>query len=400
MGSVKIIRFKGKKLKDGSYPILIQIIHERGTKRISLGCSATDEQWNEELKEFSRKKPNQKWLNNKIHAERNRIEAAILKLEQEKEGLSLHEIRSEIQVDRAKSSFYQYTEQIIQDLIKAKKIGNADVYRTTLGVIKAFTEGNDFSFREMDFKWLKQFEVYHLSKGNTLNGLNVYMRTLRAIYNKAMKEGIIRKELYPFRFYKLKYEKPRKRAIRKSDIDKIRDLELPEGGEIWNARNYFMFSFYARGMNWIDMANLKVTDISDGCLYYKRSKTGKEYRIKITGKMKEILDHYTAGKRPKAFIFPIIQRPDDPILVKKDINNGLKNFNKYLKQIADLCGIETKLTSYVSRHSWGTIGYKELGLPVGIISQGYGHGDIKTTQVYLEEFDDEALNKANELITG
>jgi site-specific recombinase XerD len=82
----------------------------------------------------------------------------------------------------------------------------------------------------------------------------------------------------------------------------------------------------------------------------------------------------------------------------KDMQNERKNFNKYLKKIGKICGIEANLTSYVARHSWATIA-KDLNVPISVISEGLGHEDIKTTQIYLDSFDADVIDKANEMIT-
>jgi integrase len=67
--------------------------------------------------------------------------------------------------------------------------------------------------------------------------------------------------------------------------------------------------------------------------------------------------------------------------------------------MAETLKIDGKLTSYVARHSWATIA-KDLNVPISVISEGLGHEDIKTTQIYLDSFDDEVLDKANQMITG
>ncbi len=70
-----------------------------------------------------------------------------------------------------------------------------------------------------------------------------------------------------------------------------------------------------------------------------------------------------------------------------------------LKEIARLCGIDTNLTSYTSRHSWATIA-KRKGVPTAIISEGLGHTNEQTTQVYLDSFDKEVMDEYNESIIG
>ena len=113
--------------------------------------------------------------------------------------------------------------------------------------------------------------------------------------------------------------------------------------------------------------------------------------------MKKILSHYLKGKTKDDYIFPIVTRNDNPELVRKDIVLRMQWFNESLKDLADLCDIQTNLTSYVARHSWATIASRK-NINIGIISEGLGHRDIKTTQTYLASFGNDALDNANEII--
>lgn len=226
------------------------------------------------------------------------------------------------------------------------------------------------------------------------------MRTIRAILNRAIVEGKLDAGLYPFRKYKIQSAPTRKRAISKEAIEKIRNLELEENSTLWHVKNFFLFSFYCRGMNWIDMAYLKLASIVDGRIEYvraKRRKSEKSFSIKINDKIQEILDWYCSGKEQSDYIFPIIQRKDDPELARMDIKNNLKLFNKHLRKIGEMCEIEGHLTSYVSRHSWGTIA-KKIGVNIAVISDGYGHADPQVTQTYLDSIENEEIDEANELI--
>jgi integrase len=66
--------------------------------------------------------------------------------------------------------------------------------------------------------------------------------------------------------------------------------------------------------------------------------------------------------------------------------------------VSKLLNLDVPLTTYVSRHSWATIAKKQ-GIPTAIISDGLGHESESTTQVYLDSFDTEVLDNANDLIT-
>ena len=149
-------------------------------------------------------------------------------------------------------------------------------------------------------------------------------------------------------------------------------------------------------MSFADLAHLKVGDIIDGRVNYQRRKTDKPYSIKIIEEVQQILNLYIKDNPKEAFIFPIIDRTT-PQEQYKDIEWARKRFNKKLKDIAELCSIDENLTSYVSRHSFATRA-KNLGIPIANISDMLGHGDIKTTEIYLDSLPTDLLDEDHEKV--
>lgn len=400
MASIKTILYKGKLLKDGSRPIIIQIIHERQTIRLSLGHGVEEEFWDKKTGKVLDSHRNSKALNALILQKLAEAEKMVLKLETEKEDFSIEEVQTRVRKRKPKFSFYGYTEKLIDEMKTARRFGNAKMYQYTLAAVKNYSTKPDLMFPEIDFQFLKSFESAYLSKeGNSINGISVYLRTIRAIFNRAIHEGVIESKVYPFSKFKIKSKNTLKRAISREDILKIKNVELVNDTEIWHSKNYFLFSFYAIGMSWADLAQIKVKSINNDRLFYTRMKTGKEYSIKLTEAALDIVNHYIHGKKKDDYLFPIIKRTADPLDTIKDINNSLKTHNKNLKKIAEIAGVNSNLTSYVSRHSWASIA-NFSGVPIGIISEGLGHNDIKTTQTYLANFEYTDIDKANELISN
>jgi integrase/recombinase XerD len=400
MASITLSLFKGKKLKNGSHPLVILIIHNRITRRISIGHSLFPFEWDEEKSMPKKGIENYKTLKALIAKKLAEAEKILMQMEMQSDAFSVDEIKGNIKGNSSVQSFNKYTKDLIDGMYKANRIGNANAYRWMLSVVEGFTKRKEIQFSDINYKFLKKFEQYHLSKeGNSINGLNVYLREIRAVYNRAMKEKLVSADLYPFRDYKIQQKKTIKRAITKEQMQSIVDLELPEESQLWHARNFFSFSFFAIGMTLTDMAHLKVSDIQNGRINYTRKKTGKDYTIKVNEKIKPILDYYQSGKGKSDFIFPIIKRPNDSRDIKRDISNFTKVYNKNLKAIATLTNtdISINMTSYVARHSWASIA-NFSGVHIGVISQGMGHADIKTTQTYLADFDNSAIDDANENI--
>jgi integrase/recombinase XerD len=425
MGSVKFELFKSKRYKDGRHPILIRITHDRTNKYLNTHISAFEEEWdfksnqvNERYrKNFSLNKPTFDKINLNISNLYNKARGIISKLEENGRPYTIFDIIKYLDKSAKPTTFCDYTQKLVDDMFASGKLGNASNYQTVLNSVKSFTNDKDIALDKVNYRWLSDFEKYYLQKqarinekkkslkSNPINGLNVYMRAIRAILNKAIKDGFLEEGANPFgrNGYEIQRSPVIKRAINKEKIDTIRKFDVPENTSLWHTKNYFLFSFNCRGMTWVDMANLKLSNIIDGRIEYVRIKTirknSKSFSIKITPQIQQILDYYILNKKGCDYIFPIVKR-DDPVEKRKDIKNELKNFNKYLKKLGKECGIEKNMTSYVARHSWGTIAKKELHFSTSVISEGYGHQDEATTKAYLDDFDDDEIDNANDLITA
>jgi integrase len=401
--SVKLILDTRRLNKHSAYPIRLRIIHRKQTRYITTEYSISDDDWDDEaqsVKPTCKKYRNNTRVNNHLHTILITAADAITKLQSTRNisEMSINDVRASLETTTTSVSFKDFTEKIIKEFKLAKKLGNAGVYEQALNFLERNSNRKNLTFDDINFQLLKSLEAKFLSEDNSLNGLSFYLRTIRAIYNRAIKEGVASRDNYPFTSYSIKETKTRKRAIRKTDMDNIKKAVYESGSIRWHVRNLFLFSFYNRGMNFADMAKLRISDIEGDRITYKRAKTGKPLSIKISDASRVILNNYVEGKSGDDFVFPILKR-DTPELQMMDLYNERRNFNNYLKKIGEELEIEGHLTSYVARHSWATIA-KDMNVPVSVISEGLGHADIKTTQIYLDSFDDDVLDEANKLITG
>ena len=159
-----------------------------------------------------------------------------------------------------------------------------------------------------------------------------------------------------------------------------------------SALHLFLFSFYAMGIPFVDLAHLKKSQVKDGVLTYRRRKTNRPVRVKLEKCMLDILEKYKAEGTD--YLFPILYKVKDGRQVAVSYASALNRYNRSLKQLARQAGIGVNLTSYVARHSWASIAYEHgIGLPV--ISKALGHTDTKTTLIYIEGIKDERLAEAN-----
>ncbi|MGW9685958.1 site-specific integrase [Flagellimonas sp. 2504JD1-5] len=390
---------KRRTRKDGSYPIILRLGHFQRTTSIATGYSVREEFWDRKKKEVKRSFKGVSSvanLNKSLLKELAKAKEVIVRLDDkgELDHLSLKQVKDRITGATNYSSFFDYTSMKIIELKSVNRYGTARSYKGVLQVLKKYTNGNELRFHEINYQFLKGFEQYHLSKGNGLNSLSTYFRALRAIYNKAIKEGHADKDPHPFTNYSIKSVPTEKRAIDIVYIKKILELKLPENSTLFHYRNYFISSYMLYGMSFVDLAHLKLENLKDGRIMFRRKKTSKLYDIKIKEQLIKVLDFYLPKKKKSDYVFPIIKR-EDPELIERDINWERKRYNKGLKEIARLCGIQQRLTSYVPRHSFATQAMIQE-VPLQAISAMLGHSKLNTTQIYLKSLPNNILDSYNE----
>jgi site-specific recombinase XerD len=402
MASVKILLRKDKKNKQGQNPIVIQVVHNRKKRIITLKHYINANEWDPQKELAIEKSPIKEHkiylqkLNHIIEKRKNEIKQSIIELDEKGTPYTVDTIISSCRPILNNTTFFVFTEELIERMESLSKKGNARIYQQALNVFKTFRNEHDLSFEEFTYKVVIDFEEFLIKRGNKPNTVYTYMRKLKSAYNKAIKEGIVKEESYPFKNYQIKNEKTIKRAISKDDIIAIKNLDLSNNQTMLNARNIFLFSFYARGISFIDIANLQVKNITGDRLYYSRNKTNQKFSIRLTNQMLNIITQYNDMQDAESYLFPFIANNENDKY--KHYLNALRLTNKKLKKIGEMAGLSIPLTTYVSRHSWATIA-KRQGVPTAVISEGLGHETERTTQIYLDSFENDVLDAANDLIT-
>ena len=288
---------------------------------------------------------------------------------------------------------FEYMQEQIERLRGQGKERTVETYQSALNSFMKFRDGIDLCFDEMDADLMEHYETemrstHHLSRNTT----SFYMRILRATYNRAVDKGVIRQR-FPFKHVYTGVEKTVKRAISFKVIRQLKEMDLSHSQSMEFARDMFMFSFYTRGMSFVDMAFLKKTDLNNGMLTYRRKKTGQLLSIRWEKCMQDIVDKYPGNY--STYLLPII------IHIRKDERLQYKNsiclVNRRLKEIGKKLGLVHPLTMYVARHSWASVA-RGKHIPLSVISEGMGHDSEKTTLIYLAALDTTVIDKANMVV--
>lgn len=288
--------------------------------------------------------------------------------------------------------FNDYIRQQIARLKRLGKVRTSETYAAALKSFSGFMNDKEVSFNELNADLLAEYEAYLKGRDNSPNTISFYMRILKAVYNRAVENGLT-EQRHPFKSVYTGVEKTLKRAISLNDIKRIKGLDLSLKPNLDFARDMFLFCFYTRGMSFVDMAYLKKKDIANGVLTYRRKKTGQQLFIRWEKCMQEIIDKYPVNETE--FLLPLITRPNEDY--RKQYANALHHVNRLLKKIGEMIDLPIPLTMYVARHSWASIA-KSRNVPISVISEGMGHDSEATTQIYLASLDTSVVDRANKKI--
>ena len=402
MASLKVMLDKQKINQEGECPVMIKVLHNRGRRLINLFKKVKIDDWDIKKARLNEKhgtlEQRQKHIkvNFYIESEMMKLKKIIMDFDMSRTIYTIDDIVSNYYNKSSVVPIFDYINDIVRSLEKIGKNGNSNVYRETMGRLKKYSNREDLTFGEVDYSFLKNFESHLQERGCKINTISFYLRTIRSIFNRAIKDGVVGEEYYPFKKITIRKEKTVKRAIYKDEIAAIKNLDLSSRPQVALARDLFLFSFYMRGMSFKDIAFLKVANIMGDRIYYSRQKTSQKLNIKLTDKAMDIILKYNDLSNKGTFLFPIIRYPG-----RNEFNqykNGYRKTNRRLKMLGDILNFRIPLTTYVARHSWASIA-KRSGIPTSVISEGLGHDSEKTTQIYLDSFENNVLDAANELIT-
>lgn len=401
--SVKLMLNKGRKLNNGSYPLVFQVIHKRRKKLLYTGYHIKEVAFNKLEEKIVVDSADSTFsvtdvakMNRELRKMRNRIRARIRRLEQTKDSFTVEDILSQYIRQNIKEQFYllRYIDMQIERKKSLKKDGMAAAYKSTRSSLARFLNNSDIRLSVIDLHFIRQYEDFLYSSGVTTNTVGYYLRNLRTLYNQAMVDGFHPYKEYPFVKVQTRPAKTVKRALTRENIRSLANIKLEYVPELMFARDLYLFSFYAQGMAFVDIVLLKKSNVCNGILTYFRHKSKQMIRIAVTPQMQEIMDRYeTEGE----YIFPILnsQHASD----YKQYRLALGRINRHLKKIATMIDIKVPLTTYTARHTWATLA-RDCGAPVSVISAALGHTSEEMTRIYLKEFDVSLLDKINSMVTN
>ena len=401
--TIAVILYKSKTLSNGEHPIVLRITKNRKRKYISIGINCPLSLWDEkkQLPKFNH--PDRLKIESIIDTKKKEYRDAILNLNDAGKDYTSETLAHLVEQPVKTVTVWTYFDEQIEAMKVANQERNANVYKDTKNSLIKFHGKKDLLFSDIDVRWLNKYETWLRGQGLKDTSMSFYFRTFRALFNKAISEKIVKKDVYPFADYKLSKFKmqTQKRAISKDEMKRIIELALPSDSRLRFAQQIFSFIYFAQGINIKDVALLRWKNITNDRVYYIRSKTKQLINVGLSDSIKNILNEFQplTGDDKENYIFPILDK--NVHVTQTQIANRnhkiMGQINKDLKEIAKMLDIDTPLSTYVARHTYATV-LKKGGANYSKISQALGHTNLKTTEIYLKDFDDDEIDKMNDAL--
>lgn len=389
MATVKFYLDKRRQKKDGTYPIKLNVFHNKQIM-IATQLSASEKEWNGN--EYSVRAQNCKPRNIVARGIINKAETVIFTLEQQEKLKSTTDKALKKLIEDAISSkvenqktFLYYLDEFVS---KKTNQGTKSIYTTTRNKIEEYD--SHCTFESMDKSWLENFEAW-MAKTMKVNAYAIHLRNIRSVFNYAIDEEYT--TLYPFRRFSIKKEETRKRSLTAEQLRLLRDYPCEEYQIRY--RDMFMLMFYLIGVNAADLFNAKHSALVNGRFEYKRAKTGKLYSIKVEPEAQAIIEKY----KGKDYLLNIMDEYGNYKDFLHRMGIGLKQIGETERK--GLGGKKSRnplfpdLSSYWARHTWATVA-AELDVPKEVIAHALGHSwaNSTTTDIYIR-FDMKKVDEAN-----
>ena len=407
MASISV-KARPSRRSDGKKPLYLSLHADGKTRYLALGIQVAPSHWSTKKGRVKRSHPNAPRLNNlaakavrqaeevlsDMQIEGIHVTAPLLK-ERVEERLAPEEVE-----EKAEDCFIRYCEELLSTWRGRWAYQTKQAYQTAVNKLKKWHGPGDeyvpLPFEEVTPALCRAFQEYIATElGNSVNTQHKNLSTLKGFYRQAMEDDVIEWGRNPFEALTLKKVAGEKEKLSTKELRKLKEVELPT--ELYrDVRRWFFFAFYAGGMRFSDVAELKrrhVREEGEGedaeiRVYYRMGKTKDLHGALLVPEAVDILEHYDWRSKERGdYIMPILDGYDMSTPEKRRYAIASRNAlaNKYLKKIAKKAGVETSVSFHLSRHS--AAGYLlEQGYGVRTIQRVLGHANVRITEDYLRGF--------------
>jgi integrase len=392
MASIRIKLDRRKANAEGNYPVKIIIFNNQTNASVSLNLYIPEKAWSGDGLDRPVKSshPASKIINNRIQERYTAIMKAIIDLERDGKTVQMkaveiknHIINKNSPPVNTRPSFGRYANRYADS---CKSMGTGTNYRYTIKKLNEYAK-KDLSFEDITHSFLRKFDEHLTAEGSSVNTRSIHFRNIRAVFNRAIDDEIIKPDLYPFRKFKIKNEQKNRESLTSAQVKTLYNYNF-KTSSLKMARDCWMLSFFLCGINPIDLYNLKKPD-KDSRISFVRTKTRHNthdlIKLLLPPEAQSIIDSYKSG-------------PDSEYLLKFESKyieySSFKRFlSKKIREISKITGL-SGLTMYWARYSWATIADR-IGIQEKIISKGLGHVDKSLAGRTYISFDWSRVDRAN-----
>jgi site-specific recombinase XerD len=397
MAKVKITLWNGQQNADKTYPLYLRVYKDRRVKLVSIGYSVYKKDWDGKAGKVLPSNKNYARLNNLFSRLLLDAQSTALEIEAVDFTSTAKQIVTRIK-GAPNKDYFAFAYDWIKQFDSEWQRGTYLIYVTQLAKLKRYLNNQSLSFKDIDPTFLRRYETYLKSIGNRTKTIHGNLKRIRAVYYAAIREGITEQAKNPFFSFKLKVEKTKKERLTIEELNKIRQVDLNRDTNVWHCKKMFLLSFNCMGMRISDVLLLTWGNIKTDRLEYKMKKTKEIKSIILSQEAKQILALYRdRNEKVTENIFPILKTGDKPLYDR--LKNAIALVNKSLKELAVRAGINKSLSTHVARHTWA-LRAKDLSINLKTIQKGLGHENVRTTEIYLADFNDNDIDEANAKITS
>lgn len=375
--------------------IFYQVTHNRKSRHITTRLRINPSLWDADEGKLALVVPDRSIIQSRIDSDLLLLRRIISELDNRGTDYKVEDIINRYKSPQSHILMLDYMQTQIERLKAANRLGTAKNYEKTMHSLKAFLGNVRLPLSALTEQVISDYNAFLVQRGLVRNSVSFYMRVLRAVYNKAVRQKLIEQQ-HPFTDVYTGIDRTRKRAVSESIIAQLHRLELEEGSPLALCRDMFIFSYCTRGMAFVDIAYLRKENLQNGMICYARRKTGQLLSVRIEPGIQRIIDRYASRERP--YLFPLLSSTD-AVMAYGEYQVALNTYNRFLGRLSKMLGSGVKLTSYTSRHSWATAA-RNHNVPISVISQGMGHTSEQTTQIYLAMLENSVIDDANHGIIG
>jgi len=388
---------KSKPNSKGLHSIILSFVKNRKNSSYSIMQYCKSDDWSYDTNRVKNTRKDCKAINLLIDKYLQKAESLIIQKRILGEDYEISELLQDMFIIENKNiviDYFSFHQEIIDEFKLAGKVGSVKINKETLKSLQSFSKKTELKFKDINLEFISKYESYLRNRGGTDGGIGIKMRTIRAIINKAISRNIINDKYYAFKKYKISKLKSenKKEYLTKDEIFCLENADVSYSKRLQFAKDMYLFSFYSRGMNFLDLIQLTKYNISKSHLSYQRSKTGVHLSFELFHMAEKIIRKYDCGDHTD-YLFPVLLvKKLDSTQINTRSHKVLGRINPDLKIIMQKLSINKNITFYTARHSFATL-MKFAGNSIDAIGEALGHSDINSTISYLNKLPSKRLDR-------